>query len=532
MKTTVLTNIFNEEYLLPFWLQHHKDMFDHGIILDYNSTDRSVEICKAICPTWEIRTTRNSHFEALSIDLEFMELEQTIEGVKVILNTTEFLLSERPIRDVFLGFPNPVCLSMTCYSPYSLEKKETPKDHSELFSNLLSEDVVFHKDRGIRQIHSFNHGYYTMGRHDTLHPKIPIEDMYVIWFGYYPLNEQLLKRKLQIQENIPPIELEKKRGYHHFYSLEDHFRINGDKIITGLPLKKMNWSLFFHIERMYQKKTFVVTGGCGFIGSHLVDKLCGLGHKVVVLDNLISGKTENLNSEALLEKIDIRDLEKVKETIKKYGQIDGIFHLAAITDESLCLKDPVLCFETNVMGSLNMMEVARLNKIKRIVLSSSPVACSNLSPYHSSKNCLEQIGIMYHTMFECPATVLRYSNAYGTRQPLSHVFETWKRQKKEKGILQIGGEGTQKFDFIHVSDIVEANLLAMYRPWFNGILDICTGVQTSLDEVAAFFECPVEYVKEERFPKNKAPQNPDLAFRFLGWRPIISLEEGMKEILL
>ncbi len=87
-KTTLLTNIYNEEYLLPFWLNHHKDMFDEIIVVDYNSTDKSIEICKNICPNCKIIKTRNSHFDAVQIDLEFMDIENDIEGIKIVLNTT------------------------------------------------------------------------------------------------------------------------------------------------------------------------------------------------------------------------------------------------------------------------------------------------------------------------------------------------------------------------------------------------------------------------------------------------------------
>jgi hypothetical protein len=100
-KITVLTNVYNEEYLLPFWLEHHKHMFDHGIIVDYRSTDRSMEICKAICPTWTIITTTNENYGALAVDKEFMELETKIDGIKIVLNTTEFLCSTLPIKHIF-----------------------------------------------------------------------------------------------------------------------------------------------------------------------------------------------------------------------------------------------------------------------------------------------------------------------------------------------------------------------------------------------------------------------------------------------
>ena len=101
IRTTIISHIYNEEYLLPFWLNHHKDMVDHGVIIDYRSTDNSLSIIKQTCPTWEIITTRNSCFKASDIDSEVMDIENKIEGIKIVLNTTEFLFSPKPIRDFF-----------------------------------------------------------------------------------------------------------------------------------------------------------------------------------------------------------------------------------------------------------------------------------------------------------------------------------------------------------------------------------------------------------------------------------------------
>ena len=118
-KSTLLTNVFNEEYLLPFWLHHHKDMFDEIIVIDYNSTDKSMEICKKICPECKIIKTRNEYFDAQEIDKEFMDIENTIEGIKIVLNTTEFLFCEKSIKDLFISHTEPISYLITAVSPYS-----------------------------------------------------------------------------------------------------------------------------------------------------------------------------------------------------------------------------------------------------------------------------------------------------------------------------------------------------------------------------------------------------------------------------
>ena len=99
MRKTLLTTFFNEEYLLPWWLEHHKKHFDHGVLVDYNSTDRSVEIIREICPTWEIIPSRNAEFDAKLCDEEVIDIERSIEGWKVCMNITEFLIGDYSIMD-------------------------------------------------------------------------------------------------------------------------------------------------------------------------------------------------------------------------------------------------------------------------------------------------------------------------------------------------------------------------------------------------------------------------------------------------
>ena len=101
MKTTLITHMYNEEYLLPFWLINHKDMFDNIIIIDYNSTDRSLEICKKICPNCKVIPSINEYFDAQEIDREVMDIERSIDGIKIVLNVTEFLICENDIKDYF-----------------------------------------------------------------------------------------------------------------------------------------------------------------------------------------------------------------------------------------------------------------------------------------------------------------------------------------------------------------------------------------------------------------------------------------------
>ncbi len=242
-KTTLITHIFNEEYLLPFWLHHHKDMFDELVVIDYNSTDKSIEICKSICPECKIITTRNKYFGADEIDAEVMDIEKGIEGIKMVLNITEFLICEIPIKDIFKDDANPKSYEVNSVSPYSITNYNV-NNNSELFSNLLNDDVVYHIDRSVRQLHNFPNGNYGLGRHFTYNVSIPTNKAHIVWFGYYPMNDNLLKRKLQIQQNIPQCDIDRGYGYQHLYHKDTILAINNAKCQSGSSLKNINLSLY------------------------------------------------------------------------------------------------------------------------------------------------------------------------------------------------------------------------------------------------------------------------------------------------
>jgi hypothetical protein len=216
-KLTVLTNVYNEEYLLPFWLEHHKRIFDHGIVVDYRSTDSSMEIVRRICPTWEIRTTKNSHFDARDIDTEFMEIESTIPGFKIVLNTTEFLVSAQDVR-TFLPEASEQAYALQCLTAISSQVGTYPADVRELLSQI---ERVEPTRRRTRTLHSHVHGNYPMGRHDCAHPITRQLPVYVMWFGFHPWNEKLLQRKLQIKHNIPERDKRSGAGFHHFWGMQE-----------------------------------------------------------------------------------------------------------------------------------------------------------------------------------------------------------------------------------------------------------------------------------------------------------------------
>jgi hypothetical protein len=249
-RTTLLTNIYNEEYLLPFWLEHHKNMFDDLIIIDYYSTDRSMEICKEYWPNAFILTTKNADFDATNIDKEFMELEERIDGIKIVLNTTEFLILNKPIKELFADTPDKISLAITAVSPYS---KQTflPETNTELFTNLLTNDVVFCHDRGDRQIHTYSNGAYEPGRHYTKNISVPTNDAHIVWLGYYPMNDMLLQRKMQIGPRVSSHDRQWGWGDQHNFSKEKLLKLNEERASTGIPLKVINRDLYTLLHKKY-----------------------------------------------------------------------------------------------------------------------------------------------------------------------------------------------------------------------------------------------------------------------------------------
>jgi hypothetical protein len=253
-KITVLTNVYNEEYLLPFWLEHHKHMFDHGIIVDYRSTDRSMEICKAICPTWTIITTTNENYGALAVDKEFMELETKIDGIKIVLNTTEFLCSTLPIKHIFSIYQFPISLSINQITVYSLQEHR-PSSITELFSNIVKEnDIRCTYNRGTRQIHTHSQGNYRVGRHSTSNTTIQNQHMFIFWFGRYPFNPSLEKRMLQIQDNIPVTDIQSGLGIHHLVKQENIYPDIQLQYSKSVPIQELNSNVYDFLLRTYGKQ--------------------------------------------------------------------------------------------------------------------------------------------------------------------------------------------------------------------------------------------------------------------------------------
>lgn len=273
----------------------------------------------------------------------------------------------------------------------------------------------------------------------------------------------------------------------------------------------------------------LVTGGRGFIGSHFVDAMVD-EHEVIVLDNGISG--DNYNTNAFYHNVDIRNFDEIKDYFKG---IDYVFHFAAIPRTPWCIEDPILCYQTNVMGSLNVLEASRQAGVKKVILTSSNIVYAAETPYKSGKLAMEAIANVYTELYGLPTVCLRNSNVYGTRQQETgfapNVFAAFRKTIKERGVIEITGDGEQTRDFTHVSDIVQGNICAM-KSDYTGNVDLCTGKNYTMNYVGKeLFKKPIEYIPERLGDIKHIIQHENKAKECIGWEAKVSLEEGIKDVL-
>lgn len=239
VRITVLTNVYNEEYLLPFWLEHHRPIFDHGIVFDWGCTDRSMDIVREMCPTWEIRKASESHpgkvldkFDACDNDILLMIAEMRIDGYKIVLNTTEFLMSPESIRNYLSEEPN-AYYPLRSLLALSTQEVQEPKTLKEFFQGV---ERVEPNLRGFRMIHSHDHGHYSLGRHERTLPVTDWIPPHILWCTEYPWNQKLIKRALQIKDRIPDSDYEKGISYHHRFPLEQRIANREKHIEDSRPV--------------------------------------------------------------------------------------------------------------------------------------------------------------------------------------------------------------------------------------------------------------------------------------------------------
>jgi UDP-glucose 4-epimerase len=294
----------------------------------------------------------------------------------------------------------------------------------------------------------------------------------------------------------------------------------------------------------------LVTGGAGFIGSHLVDALIRRHVKVFVVDDLSTGRRENVNPNAGFTKLSL--LNPQFPSLLRRLRPEIVFHTAAHLDLRASVLDPAKDAETNIMGSLALVQEARKAGVKKIVFSSTggpmypghvrppwseKVPAEPLSPYGISKRAAEMYFAFLHDVHGVPYVALRYSNVYGPRQSAhgeAGVVAIFTSRMLKNRPVTIYGDGKQTRDYICVDDVVSANMLAMQKNTV-GIFNIGTGKETN---VLAVFK-KLKKLTGSSVPERHAPASPGellrssldarKAARELGWKPSVGLDEGLRK---
>ena len=297
---------------------------------------------------------------------------------------------------------------------------------------------------------------------------------------------------------------------------------------------------------MSAKERFLVTGGAGFIGSHLAAALSADGHFVRVLDDLSRGRRDSVVPGCEFIEGSLTDSELCHEAC---AGIDGVFHVAAAIDHPTGVDPLAHCMEQNVSGTQNILLAARDAGVRRLVYSASttcyggrpppfsPAAVPEcLTPYALSKYVGEQLCALFTRLYGLPTVSLRCADVYGARQPATgpyaYVLACFLEQHRAGKPLTIHGDGAQERDFVHVADVVDANLLA-YRASASGLaLNVGSGRSYSIKSVA-------DLISSRQVNRPRPPGDVDRTLASIeetrdkiGWKPRIALEDGLRALMV
>ena len=294
------------------------------------------------------------------------------------------------------------------------------------------------------------------------------------------------------------------------------------------------------------KKIAVVTGGAGFIGSHLVSALLKNGYEVRVVDNLSGGKREKVPAEAAFFKFDVND---TTELAKVMSGAEFVFHLAALPRVQYSIEHPLEANRANVDGTVSVLMAAKDTGVKRVIYSASSSAygdqesmpltenmpASPKSPYGLQKYIGELYCRLFSEVYKLQTVCLRYFNVYGPgadpNGAYALVIAKFLKQRSEGKPMTITGDGTQTRDFTHVRDVVHANILAAHsqKVGKGEVINIGAGRNASVAEVAGLIGGPVEHIAARLEPHDTLADN-TLAKNLLGWEPEVLLDEGIAEL--
>ena len=291
----------------------------------------------------------------------------------------------------------------------------------------------------------------------------------------------------------------------------------------------------------------LVTGGAGFIGSNLVDKLIELGHKVICIDNESAECHDQFywNPKANNYKYDICDYEKIAPL---FNGIDYVFHIASDARIQPAILNPRKSIESNAVGTANVIELSRINKVKRFIYSSTSSAYGKkailpnietqpsdpLTPYSTAKVFGENLARVYYNHYGLETISLRYFNVYGDRQPLkgqyAPVIGLFLKQHEEGKPLTVVGDGSQRRDFTHISDVVQANILASeIKDGFGEVYNIGYGSNYSILEIANMISNDIKFIPP-RVGEVQETLASNAKFKELtGWTPNVPLVRWLQK---
>jgi len=294
----------------------------------------------------------------------------------------------------------------------------------------------------------------------------------------------------------------------------------------------------------------LVTGGAGFIASHVVDSYIALGHDVTVVDDLSTGKKKNVNSRATFVAMDVRD-PNISTLFAKTG-FDIVNHLAAQVDVRHSVQDPFLDASINILGTLRLLECCRTYGVRKFIFSSSggtiygecrarPARegdpAQPVSPYGFSKATAETYIRFYGEAYHLPYTILRYGNVYGPRQDPNGeagVVSIFVGKLLAGQSVTIYGTGSQERDYVYVRDVVDANAAALLKGE-NDTFNIGTGTPLSVNQLYEKLSRlrsdvkPAVYAPARQGELERSVLNADHALQGLGWKPSRSIDQGLKE---
>ena len=295
----------------------------------------------------------------------------------------------------------------------------------------------------------------------------------------------------------------------------------------------------------------LVTGGAGFIGSHVVNVFIENGHEVVIVDDLSTGRRSNLNPAATFYQVDIRSPQLADIFEKEQPQV--IDHHAAQMDVRRSVEDPLFDADVNVLGSINLIELARVHNVERFIYISTGGAvygepeylpCDEahpinpICPYGASKHTVEHYLYMYHELYDLNYVILRYPNVYGPRQDPhgeAGVVAIFTGQMLGGDQIVINGDGEQERDFVFVGDCARANLLALTTENSNTIFNLGYGKGTTINEIYTNLKNITGYELSAKYGPAKVGETRRIfleaskAKKDLDWKPIVGLESGLGE---